>query len=221
MREIAVLPTRAGIQNKGLWKLGQQTLVERALDMLEHLNLDVVVTSDQPEVKEICEYYPKAYFHQRPPELADGKHMVEAVLEAVSEGEDDVLIHLIQCTSPFLADTDIFAATQTVRAFNANSFQTIIRVPHNYHEWNQRLREPNGCVSFVNSERRAVAKTKQDKPLRYAFGNLVSVCRSALQTYNNFFVAPSIGYLIPQWRGFDIDQPEDLKMANAIMREYQ
>lgn len=129
----------------------------------------------------------------------------------------DILI-LVQPTSPFLLPRHVEDLMDLATHFpDSNSFQTICAIPHNYHTWNQRLREEK-YVRFMYAEERRAAYNKQSKPKVYSFGNLVAVKSIALLGGMDFFAEPSVGSIIKWPYSLDVDGPDDLRLAEAILQ---
>jgi hypothetical protein len=99
---------------------------------------------------------------------------------------------------------------------DCNSGQTITPTIHNSHAWNQRLFE-DGIVRFMFAEERRSAFNKQRKPKLFSFGNLVAARPAALLAGMDFFAEPSVGVQIDWPYNLDVDSPNDLKLAEAMM----
>lgn len=143
------------------------------------------------------------------------------------------IIVLIQPTSPFIRKKDILDVVNALKKYpSCASAQTIVRVPHNFHETNQRI-EQNlhvrqnfrisanllaGLITFAHPEKRLMQFNKQLKPERWAFGNVVAVRTEALLAQKQVFAEPSFGIPIPRAYAFDVDTKEDLKMAEAMWK---
>ena len=219
-RSVCVIPSRAGTKNKGLWLLRGEPLVEwviRAAGLRK-----TIVATDQPELnKAYCARWHNTHLFERSPELADGGHMVETLIAVADQFElsDDTIMHVCQPSSPFLRSWDLEKAEEILGLDTFwSSVQTVIPVPHNFHEWNQRKTDGD-LMDFVNRARRLKAKTKQMKPARWAFGNLVSVRVGALRSQNAIFAKPSCGWAIPRWYGLDVDDRADLRLAEAYLAQ--
>lgn len=127
------------------------------------------------------------------------------------------IIALIQPTSPFLLASHVRElALALLNNPGANSAQTVTPVPHNHHAWNQRVVEGEH-VRFHFEAERAAAYNKQKKPKLYIFGNLVAVRSAALLAGDAFFAKPSLAREIPWPYDLDLDTPQDLRLAEALL----
>ena len=160
----------------------------------------------------------------RPAELAtDDAEVEDAAREMLSRhgGSDgtrlpDVLV-LIQPTNPFVDPNHFNALLEAMRTHEeVVTAQTITAVPHNYHAWAQRVFE-DGRVRFRYPEERKQAYNKQRKPTSYKFANLVSIRPRALLTGASFFDTPSAGVEVPWPYDLDVDGPDDVRLANALL----
>jgi CMP-N-acetylneuraminic acid synthetase len=150
------------------------------------------------------------------PVAAAAAEMVARLGAADPEGPPDVLV-LVQPTSPFLLPGHVIAVLDAMAADPAAlSGQTVAAVPHNHHAWNQR-EVTAGRVAFRYAEERRRAVNKQAKPSLYTFGNLVAARPAALTDPLGFFAAPSAAVVVERPYDLDVDGPEDLRLAEAIL----
>jgi CMP-N-acetylneuraminic acid synthetase len=155
---------------------------------------------------------------RRPASLAtDEAPVADVARELLGRlGVPDILV-LVQPTSPFLLPAHIEALLDALDGDReARSGQTVTRCPHNHHAWNQREVE-HGRVRFRFADERAAAYNKQRKPPLYVFGNLVAVRGEAIAAGGPFFAEPSVAVEIPPPYDFDLDAPDDLMVAEALV----
>jgi CMP-N,N'-diacetyllegionaminic acid synthase len=228
MRLWALVPARGGsksIKLKNLVPLGGRPLLDYVvLAALAWGGCErIVCSTDHAEIARRCREL-GIETDPRPGHLAgDGAAVADVARDFVtrscqtSEARPDWLI-LLQPTSPFVLPQHLEDLAAAIRAHpRANSAQNIVTVPHNHHAWNQRV-VAEGEVTFAYAEERARAFNKQLKPRHYIFGNLVAVRARALLAGGDFFATPSRGVEIERPYDFDIDGPEDLKQAEALLR---
>ncbi|MDC0166834.1 acylneuraminate cytidylyltransferase family protein [Gammaproteobacteria bacterium] len=174
----------------------------------------LLCTTDNDDIKKYCEEQGVECV-PRPSELATdsakvqdaAKNLLE-VLEEVDERPEFVV--LLQPTSPFIRSDHIAGCIRLLRSrTDANSSQTIAKVPHNFHAYNQRVKE-KGIVSFKFASEREKYFNKQKKPNLYKFGNVVVARSKTLLEGGSFFAQPSLGLEIPEIYSFDLDQKNDL-----------
>jgi CMP-N-acetylneuraminic acid synthetase len=230
MKHLLFIPARAGSQTlkeKNRQLVGNLMLWEwavhnagRIADKLDNssivLSTDCIKTSK--EAAQFCRV------HNRPARYTDGLsydiwQLVNYYVENDSDEDPPNWVWLLQPTNPFIADNIIqhlsYFAEQGFR--NASSLQTIATVEHNSHWLNQRLlHEDNKTVEFSFHSARALNPRKQTKPKMFRFGNLVITNYRDMVDQKTMFTNPSYGIPIPRWQAVDIDDVEDLDLANMI-----
>ena len=118
---------------------------------------------------------------------------------------------LIQPTSIFLKSEHIVNLTNKLKTGRFKSAQTIIKVPHQFHAYNQRYLK-NQKTGFIFERKRMKMHNKQTKPIFYAYGNLIKSKTDQFIKYQNFSKT-SFG-LHKNIFGFDVDNKFDLKLFN-------
>jgi len=101
----------------------------------------------------------------------------------------------------------------------ANSSQTVVKVPHQFHAYNQRVLIDNGRdIAFVFPKERELGHSKQTKPVFYTYGNLIVTRTRSLLEKKTLFARPSIPIPIPLNYTYDLDVQEDLEMAEIMLQ---
>ncbi len=221
MKVLGLIPAWKGVKRKGLWSLGGLTLVEWVIIAGHHSGLSKVVCSTDDEgVAEICELYHVPVLC-RPEHLrSPNTNVTDVVKQVISEiGEPFDAVALLQATSPFVSDRVIDKAISTLDVNeDANSVQTITRSPHNHHAYNQRELKDEWFIDFRFPVEREVCYNKQLKPEFWIFGNLVITRTEAILEQNMLFARPSIGIPISQAEAVDVDEKEDIKYAEWLIK---
>lgn len=157
----------------------------------------------------------------RPAELAtDDAGVVDVALEFLRRHPREdwpAILVLVQPTSPFLTPDHCTALIEAMMARpEARSGQTVTPIVHNHHAFNQRDVE-DGLVQFRFPAERATGYNKQRKPALHVFGNLVAVRPEALEADAGFFAEPSVAVEVPRPYDIDVDTPDDLVLAEALL----
>lgn len=226
MRIWGLVPARGGsksIRLKNLALLGGRPLLDYVILAAQASGAceRIVCSTDHPDIVERCRAL-GIEVDRRPDELAGDEAAVadvarEFVLRWCAQAARPDWLLLLQPTSPFVLPEHVSALAERIRSdAEANSAQNVVPVPHNHHAWNQRRFE-DGEVSFAYAAERARAFNKQLKPRHYVFGNLVAVRTEALLAGKDFFAVPSAGVEITRPYDFDVDGPEDLVQAQALL----
>ncbi|MGE4293777.1 MAG: acylneuraminate cytidylyltransferase family protein [Desulfovibrio sp.] len=139
---------------------------------------------------------------------------------AADEPAPEIIV-LVQPTSIFLRAEHIDAVVKGMLAHpECGSGQAVIKVPHQFHAHNQRAMSPDGNdIYFVYPEERERGYSKQTKPVHYTYGNLIATRTKALLETSNLFARPSFPVVVPLEYAYDLDGPEDMAMAELMLRE--
>jgi len=137
-----------------------------------------------------------------------------------TEGAVAEILALFQPTSIFIRTDQIDAAVQALLDNpSANSSQTVVKVPHQFHAHNQRvMSEDDRDIRFVYEKEREVGHSKQTKPVYYTYGNLIVTRTRPLLEKRTLFARPSIPVVIPLATAFDLDGPDDLPLAELMIK---
>lgn len=182
----------------------------------------IVCSTDSPDIARVCaENGVEAL--DRPARLAQDNvpsiDVVAEVLEtlAAREGAMADVVVLLEPTSPFVLPAHVDRCVELLRAHpDADSAQTITAVAPNSHAFNQR-RLRDGHVEFVFPEERTRYPNKQTKPAFYVHGNVRVVRSRCVLEQRNLFGRRSIPLEIPRRYALDVDGPEDLSIAEALI----
>jgi CMP-N,N'-diacetyllegionaminic acid synthase len=219
----AFIPARGGsksIKLKNLVKLNGKPLIDFGIQASYTSKLfdRVIVSTDHNLIAERSLYL-GAEVDIRPNLFCgDDIAVIEVVREFASRQESlPDMIFLIQPTSPFILSKHII---ELYKVMSQNelcaSGQTVTRIPHNYHAWNQRFVE-NNCSNFFFKKDREKAFNKQRKPTLYSFGNLTAIKSEFLQSTLGFFAEPSAALEIDWPYNIDVDGEDDVKLAASIL----
>lgn len=228
MRVLAVIPARGGskgIPRKNVVPLAGRPMIAYTLDAARQSTAvtDILVSTDDDEIAALCESHGVAVPYRRPAELGgDSVGMVDTVVHALdwwggANGGDPDLVVLLQPTSPLRSAADIDG---TVRALRDSGKASAISV--------HRLREhPMECVRVAGEawsmlEKPPVgASRRQDYNAQFQFinGAIYAVTPRFLRDRRAFMTEghETALYTMSPLRGLDIDYPEDLDLAEAIL----
>jgi len=227
---LGLIPARGGSKSiplKNMAMLGGEPLIDFVISSAQSSGLlhRVICSTDSDLIAGFCR--DKGVEVVRRPDTLAGDEtpvvdVVRHVLEVYTKHPEGYplpeIIVLLQPTSPFVLPEHIEGCVEALWSDKeANSVQTISRMPHNYHAYNQREIN-NGYVEFRFPDLRARCYNKQRKPELYVFGNLVATRTSAFLQTNQLFCAPSIGVEVPVEYALDVDGPADLEVAEWMLQ---
>lgn len=224
MNFLAVIPARGGskgIKNKNLQKVGDKSLLQRAINScLEHM--DVIVSTDSEKIKsEALKNGAKVPF-LRPKELAsDTAKSIDACIHAVSEYEKIYkksldYIFLVEPTSPFRNSKHI---KKTIKKLKTESYKTIVSIcslenkPENIYLKGDFLRKYIQIPNEKFEQRQLMTNLCRINSAIYATD------RNLLFNKQRFLINP-IGFIeMNLIESINIDTLLDLKYANFISNE--
>lgn len=219
----AIIPARGGSKSiplKNMVSLRGKPLISYVINAgkVSRALSRIICSTDDNRIANYCEEE-KIEVHRRPKELSqDDTHVVDVLIHSLkevekNEGEIAEIIVLLQPTSPFVLPTHIDDCVQMlINEPTAQSSQTITKIPHNFHAYNQRFIE-NGWLKFCFPEERRSYYNKQRKPAFYIYGNLVATRSKTLLENGDIFGISSLPLLVPFPYSLDVDGPEELEVA--------
>lgn len=228
MSVLAVIPARGGskgILRKNIATLAGRPLIAYTLDAVRTASTitDVLVSTDDDEIIAMCKSLGVEMPYRRPAELGgDRVGMVETVLHALdwwkqTRGGEPDLIVLLQPTSPLRSAEDIDGTVKALRSSGKSSATSV-------HEMREH---PMECVRIADGTWSLLEKPpeganrRQDYTAQFQFinGAVYAVTPQFLRSRRAFVAEGSDTalYTMDAMRGIDIDDPEDLDLAEAIL----
>ncbi|MDA2909530.1 acylneuraminate cytidylyltransferase family protein [Nitrospiraceae bacterium AH_259_D15_M11_P09] len=219
-----IIPARGGSKSvslKNMHLLAGRPLIDNVIGAGKASNklMGLICSTDHEGIAQRCREFGISV-HDRPPALAkDESRMDEVVIEllesiGLQEGVLPEAVALLMPTSPFVLPSHIDRCVDLLLSNpSTNSVQTVTKMPHNYHAYNQRIVE-DGRVRFAFPEERSQCHNKQSKPAFYVFGNIV-VTRTAsiLLHRGDLFATPSMALEIDPVYALDVDTASDFAVA--------
>ncbi len=215
------------IKRKNIVKIKGKELILYSFEELRKIkNIvhKVITSTDDEKIKKMCKRLNYDAFHRNKLLSGDFTNSVDVVLDVLSKSLNKYkflpkIFLLIQPTSIFLRSSQIIKIVKKLNQRSKfKSAQTIIRVPHQFHAFNQR-KFVNKQTSFMFEKKRMMMHNKQTKPRTFAYGNLIACKTKYFIKSKNFFTKPSYGLHISNIYGFDVDNSYDLKVINQILNK--
>lgn len=224
MSVIAIIPARGGskgIPGKNLKPVcGKPLLAWSVIQARSASSIDSVwVSSDNDEILAVAEQY-GARPIKRPDHLSGDSASSESawlhaldIIEKTNEPVD--LIVGMQVTSPVRTSSDLDGALDQVKKEDLDSLLTVTEV-EDFFNW--RI-GPNGPES-LNYDYMS-RKRRQSIEKRYLENGSFYVFRPRILRELNNRLGGKIGlYIMERYKMFQIDNPEDIMLVEAIMRGY-
>jgi CMP-N-acetylneuraminic acid synthetase len=231
MKTLALILARGGskaIPDKNIVPLCGRPLIHYTIDAA--LNAEgieeVLLSTDSERIAGVAADAGLVTEYRRPPELAqDDTPSIDAALHAIQwlhdrTGAPPERVVLLQPTSPLRTAADITAA---LHLYDNDNVQTLISV-HEMHE------HPRECIEYTGPGQwqylRPLSRQecgRQRYTGSYYFMNgAIYINKTSYLINERTFVDESAGlYVMPRERGFDVDDSEDLAMAEFLMSHKQ
>ena len=223
MRVLGIVPARGGsrrVESKNLRKLGERTLVQRAIDAaLESKSLArVVVSSDTPEVLRAARESGCLALH-RPPQLCTDRSLaweyVEHALTSISEEAFDAFC-IVQPSSPFTRADDIDNCARLLNEMGTRSVASVVKVDHFVHP--RKLKRLDGGMLRAAFAEEKGRMAEHELEVVHARNGSVYLSRvEVLEEKRVIDENDCCGYEMPRERSVDINDEMDLAFAQLLL----
>lgn len=221
MSVLAIIPARGGskgVPGKNIMLIGGRPLLARTITSVKECSLvdTVLVTTDDQQIGLIANEC-GAELIKRPKELAEDSVSSEAAMihacqawKRKTERSYDLVL-LVQNTSPFHSPIDM---GKVIRKLTEENYNACITVVKSYEYFWQK----SGDTHVLPFQKRSPRQLRS--PLYQEAGSLYCVRYDPFVKSSNLFPNPLGIVEIPWWRGFEIDDPEDVEVAELLCERY-
>ncbi len=218
----AVIPVRGGskgIPRKNLYKLGRDTLLERAIKLARHATRAdrVIVSTDDEEMHSVAQHYGAAAAALRPQDLAGDDVRTEDVIEHLLMAGDVQAGHilLLQATSPLRTLADLEDACDLYEDSPQHSSLVSVSA-HNGTHPAKMFTLAAGCVAPYLD--RAYTGPRQKLPDVYVpNGAFYIIATQTLTQERSFVPAGTLAFQMPAERSANLDTMADLQILEAML----
>ncbi len=217
-RILGVITARGGskgIPGKNIKLLGDKPLIAYTIDSAKKSKLitDLIVSTDDPEIAEVCKKYGASVPFLRPKELAEDKTPHVPVMQhAVNffEKENNCKVDIVvvlQPTSPFRTAEDLDKTLEKLIETGADSAVSLVEISENHP---MKIKKLEGDRVLAYSIEEVEGTRRQDLPTAYKrSGAVYAMTREILMDKNKLYGDFITGVVVPQERSVDIDEPFD------------
>ena len=223
---VAIIPARGG--SKGIPRKNVQILAGKPLiaytieNALRSCMVNrVVVSTDEPEIAAVSKHFASEVIwrpHEISGDLASSEAALLHALNYLQQAEGykpDITVFL-QCTSPLTLPEDIDGTIKTLLEENADSALAV--TPFHYFLWQK---DRCGDAVGINHDK-LMRLRRQERELQYMETGSVYVMRTrGFKSAEHRFFGKIAMYVMPTERCLEIDDPPDIAVAEALMRERQ
>ena len=228
MKFIFVVPARAGsksIKSKNIKKIGKYSLIEYTFSTLKKVknSLSFVLT-DSLRIKNISRKYKIISDYNRPKSLSRSKtSLVDTLFHftkwAINKKYNFDYLVVLQPTSPLRSALDLFKSISIVKKYRYKSLFSISEVSEHHYEMIKlsNLQSKNWNYIFPKATK---YYRRQDYDINPFFINgAIFIINKNLILKKKLIDKKKHGfYLMPKSRSLDIDDKEDLLIANKLLR---
>ncbi len=224
---LAVITARGGskgVPMKSIKELCGKPLIAYTIETSKKSKLitELIVSTDNKEIKDISERYGAAVPFMRPDELSGDKvphlpvmkHAIEFMEEKSGVTYDYVVI--LQPTSPFRTVDDLDGTIEKLIKTEADSAVSIVRLEGDEHPIKAKKLEGNFVRSFCIEEPEGVRRQDLEPAYRRS-GAVYAMRRNLLMRDNKLYGEKIAGYVVPRERSIDIDSMEDWNLAERMI----
>jgi len=223
---LAVIPARAGskrLPGKNYRVINGKPLIAWTIEsaMAANIDLDIVVTTDDINVKRVAEQYSKdVTLIDRPLALAsDSASSMDVLFHAIEIAKEknkryDGVI-LLQPTSPLRTKEDIEGAFCLFEEKKATSVVSVTECEHS-PLWSNTLNNDKSMSSFIRDD--IIGTRSQDLPSYFRLNGAIYIAKmSTIETDKSFFNLPdSYAYVMESSHSVDIDEKLDFEFAEFL-----
>lgn len=225
---LTVIPARGGskgLPGKNIKHLINKPLIAWSIEQgmgSKYVN-EVIVSTDSEEIADIARQYGARVPFLRPSHLAQDTSSTKDVLihlieELEKKGEFYDYLLLLEPTSPLRETSDIDASIEIlVNTQGARSIVGVSRVEGQHPVFCITLTE-NG---FLESKNQFATFRRQDIDELYFYEG--SIYLSEIQAYKEsgtFYHEQTLGYRVPKWKSFEIDDEVDFIIVEALLKNH-
>lgn len=227
MSALALIPARGGskgIPRKNIAPLGGRPLIAWTIEAARRsARIDrVVVSTDDAQIADIAHAAGAEVPFLRPADIAGDAAPALPVMQhavawlEINYGWTAERVAYLQPTSPFRNAADINAAFAVLEAQEADTVVSVVKVPHNMSPLSQ-MRERDGLLEFVAPPDQREFRRQAKDMLLARNGPAILLNRRKVIDGGALYGARIAAYEMSRLASLDIDEPEDLAVAEALL----
>lgn len=227
MQTLGIILARGGskgIPGKNIKAFCEKPLIAWSIDQgLKSKKIDeLIVSTDSKEIADISLQYGAKVPFIRPSHLSeDTSSSIDAIFHAVKfykdKGYNFEKVILLEPTSPLRDTTDIEKAFEILESNKkAKSIVGIAHVSGAHPDFLVKL-DSEKFITFYKNDFNF--KRRQElEDLFFFEGSLYISYTDTLIERKSFYHNQTMGYVMPKWKAFEIDESEDFIIAESIMQ---
>lgn len=225
---IGLVPARGGsksIPRKNLAPCGGQSLLAWTAQAARDSGVlsRVLLSTDDAEIAEAGRALGLEVPFMRPAELADdAAPMLPVMRHALAflrdAGEQPDALLLLQPTSPLRTARHVAEAVDRFRESGAATLVSVMRVPHRFVP-SSLMREEAGRLTPYDGATLGPLRRQEKEALLARNGPAILIVSARTLDEGRLYGDSTIGYEMDERSSLDVDAPEDLALADLLLRE--
>ncbi len=227
---LALVPARAGskgLPGKNIRPFCGKPLLQWSVEHgLQARYVDkVIVSTDSEEFAQIARQAGGDVPFIRPAELSsDLSSSIDVILHAVEylEAHDERynILALLEPTSPLRRPQDIDGALESLlQNKNAESIVSVSQVEAHHPAFLMRQGKDGFLTPFLSDFE--VLRRQDVAPLHFLDGTLYISWVNAIKKRKGFYHEATLGYEMPKYQSFEVDDMDDFIISEALFRAYR
>jgi CMP-N-acetylneuraminic acid synthetase len=227
MRTVGLVPARGGskgVPRKNIRRINGKPLLEYTAEAaLKATRLSrVILTTDDEEIASVGRSCGLEVPFLRPTDLsADDTPTLPVLQHAVrwfeEQGTTYDAVCLLQPTSPMRSPEEIDGSIELLESSGADSVVTVRRVPDEYNPFWVYFKDEHGWLNLSTGGNTPIKRRQDLPPAYHRDGSVYVIRRHVLMERNSLYGERTCGYLLSGERWVNIDTPEDLDRAAAVL----
>ena len=220
---LAVIPARGGskgIEKKNITELAGRPLLQWTIDAaMKSRYIDrFVLSSDNPQIQMVAESLGCEVPFTRAAHLAtDEASTIDVLLDALERVAGFDVVVLLQPTSPFRTAKDIDSCLELMIRDGAPAVVSLCAV-QDHPALVFKLQNDKKITPFLSSSQ-GQSLRRQDLPAAFALNGAVYAANIPwFIKHRTFTASEAVGYIMPESRSIDIDDAQDLLLAQQLAR---
>ena len=235
MKPIIFVPARAGsfgIKNKNLTITNGKPLIYYTLKICKKLNdkYEIFISTDSTKIANYCESLGFKTKYRRPKKFSNStSNVVDAVIDGTKWlknkfNKDFSHVILLQPTSPLRKIKDIKKAIHLFKSKNLESLASVSKVKEHSHT---HIKSLNKILSskwkYVQKREKNIFRRQQLEKDHFLLNGSIYIASLGFLKKNRKFIVERKTYLfeISKILAIDVDYPEDLLLAESILKNNQ
>lgn len=214
-----------GLPNKNILPMGSKPLIYYSIDAaLKSAYVDdCILSTDSQKIALIARQLGAEVPFIRPQKLAtDTATSVDSVLHALSflekRGRQYDLVVLLEPTSPLRESSDIDRSLELMHQLKADAVVSVACAITSHPAY-AYTRSDSGRISPFIAEGSKHLRRQELGEVFFPEGTVYISRVKTLRARKSFYHDDTVGYVVPKWKSFEIDDAEDLHIVAAIMEQ--